>query len=209
MIQFRIAVLFLSIPRLVLGSTCSGRLRPRYVIHRSPEWAALTPQSQSYHATHVQGATVELDFVGTGVHVFSATVPTPGSYEVYVDGKKLSESRSSESDSQLLLGSITGLEMASHTVTLVNSGVTGNILDLGRVQVQSALSSGRCGNVLVRGFTAYRTDPSVHPSLLQLSTTPLARFSGDLDGFSLRGRLFSTTTPSSAYTLPHQSAFLA
>jgi len=110
-------------------------------------WAVLTTQSQSYHATHVQGARVELDFVGTGLRVFSATVPTPGSYEVYVDGKRLSEvGLRSKPDSQLLLGSITGLEMAPHTVTLVNSGVTGDILDLDRVEVESVLTNGRCGN---------------------------------------------------------------
>jgi hypothetical protein len=117
----------------------------------------LKAQSQSYHATHAQGATVELDFVGTGVHLFSATVPTPGSYEVYVDGKRLSEGlgSSSTSDSQLLLGSITGLEMAPHTVTLANSGATGDILDLDRVEVESVLGTGRCGTSLFRHFAPY------------------------------------------------------
>jgi len=100
--------------------------------------------SLSFHATHVHGATVELDFVGTGVHVFSATVPTPGSYEVYIDGEKLLErvGPSSRPDSQLLLGSIAGLEMAPHTVTLVNSGETGDFLDLDRVEVESIVTSG-------------------------------------------------------------------
>ena len=111
------------------------------------EHTVLTTQSQSGHATNVQGATVKLDFVGTGVRIFSATVPIPGSYEVYVDGKRFSEgvgsSSDSDSDAQLLLGSITGLEMGPHTVTLVNSGVTGDILDLDRVQVESVLDTGR------------------------------------------------------------------
>lgn len=157
-------------------------------------------QPQSYHATHVQDATVELDFVGTGVRVFSATIPTPGSYEVYIDGKRLSEGVGSnpESGSQLLLGHITGLEMAPHTVTLVNSGVTGDILDLDRVEVESVLNTGRCGMSSLRRFAAYRTDRSVHPSLPQLSTTPSTRFSGDLNGFPLDG-LPSTTVPSSTY----------
>lgn len=100
--------------------------------------------SLSYHATHTQGATVKLDFVGTGVRVFSATTPTPGSYQVYIDGKGLPEKvgSSSKSDSQLLLGSIAGLEMGPHTVTLVNSGVTGDILDLDRIEVESVLGTG-------------------------------------------------------------------
>ena len=34
--------------------------------------------------------------------------------------------------------------MAPHTVTLVNSGVTEDILDLDRVEVESVLTSGRC-----------------------------------------------------------------
>lgn len=100
--------------------------------------------SLSYHATHIQGATVKLDFVGTGARIFSATTPTPGSYQVYVDGKGLPEKvgSSSKLDSQLLLGSITGLEMGPHTVTLVNSGVTGDILDLDRIEVESVLGTG-------------------------------------------------------------------
>lgn len=99
----------------------------------------------------MQDATVKLDFVGTGIRVFSATIPTPGSYEVYVDGQRVSNS-SSTLDSQLLLGSVTGLEMTSHTVTLVNSGVTGDVLDLDRVEVESMLTSGRCGSPSFRRF---------------------------------------------------------
>jgi len=98
----------------------------------------------SYHATDVQNATAKLDFIGTGVRVFSATVPTPGSYQVYVDGQSLSDGVNSNSqrNSQLLLGSITGLEMASHTVTLVNSGGTGDVLDLASVEVESLTTNG-------------------------------------------------------------------
>ncbi|KAF9793233.1 hypothetical protein BJ322DRAFT_1103652 [Thelephora terrestris] len=102
------------------------------------------PLSLSYHATDVQNATVELDFIGTGVRVFSATPPAPGSYKVYVDGQSLSDlvDQSSQPDSQLLLESITGLEMGPHTVTLVNSGVTGDFLDLARVEVESVVTNG-------------------------------------------------------------------
>lgn len=96
--------------------------------------------SLSYHTTNVQNATAKLGFVGTGVRVFSATVPAPGSYEVYVDGQSFPGS--SETDSRLLLGSITGLEMGPHTVTIVNSGVTGGVLDLTRVEVESVITNG-------------------------------------------------------------------
>ena len=121
------------------------------------ESAALKTQSQSYHATHIQGATVKLDFVGTGVQVFSATAPTPGSYEVYVDGERLPEGgdSTSTSDSQLLLGSIAGLKMGPHNVTLVNYGVTGDVLDIARVEVESVVTAGRCGMPLPRRFAAY------------------------------------------------------
>ena len=163
---------------------------------------ALTTRLQSYHATNVQGATVELDFVGTGVRIFSATVPTPGSYEVYVDGERLSEGvgSSSGSDSQLL-GSITGLEMAPHTITLVNSGMTGDILDLDRVQVENVLFAGRCGTSSLHCTTAHRTGHSARHCLPQLSTTPLTRSSGDLDGFLPEDSQLFMTTPSSTYTL--------
>lgn len=50
---------------------------------------------------------------------------------------------SSLSNSQLLLGFITGLEMAPHTLTLTNSGGVGNILNLARVEVESLLADGR------------------------------------------------------------------
>lgn len=163
----------------------------------------LTTKSQSFHATHVQGATVNLNFTGTGVRVFSATVPNPGSYEVYVDGMKLSErvDSSSQLDPQLLLGSITGLEMAPHTVTLVNSGVTGNILDLDRVEVESMTTSGRCGILSLRRVITYRTDCPVHPCLPQPSTTLLTEFNGGLDGFPLLDSPLSITAPSSTSIL--------
>ena len=200
MIQFRTAVPFSFIPRLVLGSTLlwsSTTLHPWCATHRSTYCFD--------HATHVQGATVELDFVGTGLHVFSATAPTSGSYEVYVDGKRLSEvGSSSKPDSQLLLGSITGLGMALHTVALVNSGVTGDILDLDRVEVESVESTGIPS---LRRFTACQTHPSVHPCLSQLSTTPSTRFSGDMSGFLLWGGLLSTMVPSSTYTLDDPRAY--
>lgn len=98
----------------------------------------------SYHATNVQNATVKLEFTGTGIHLLSATAPIPGSYEVYIDGQRLSNwtDSSSQLDSKLLLGSITGLEMAPHTVTLINSGVTGDVLDLARVEVESVITNG-------------------------------------------------------------------
>ena len=163
--------------------------------------------NQSYHATNVQGATVKLDFVGTGVRVFSTTVLPPGSYEVYVDGKRLPESVDStpDSDAQLLLGSITGIDMGPHTVTLVNLGVTGDVLDFDRVQVESALSTGRYGTPPLPRSTAHLTDALVH-YLPQLSTTPLTRFSGDLGGFLSRDDLLSITAPSSACILRRLSA---
>lgn len=91
---------------------------------------------------------VTIDFIGTGVHVFSAITPTPGSYEVSVDGHSLSGwgGPSSHSDSQLLLGSITGLKMAPHTLSLVNSGMTGGVLNLAHVEVESLLADGRYGS---------------------------------------------------------------
>lgn len=99
--------------------------------------------SLSYHATNVQNATAKLDFVGTGVRVFSATIPAPGSYELYIDGQNLFDGVNSTPrlDSQRLLGSITGLEMGSHTVTIVNSGVSGGVLDLARVEVESTTNN--------------------------------------------------------------------
>jgi len=120
-----------------------------------------------YHVTRVQGATVELRFIGTGVHVFSATVPTPGSYEVYIDGKRVSErvGSSSTSDLQPRLGSITGLDMGPHTVALINSGVTGDILDLDHVEVESVLTSGRCEAPSLYRFTVYQNSRLVHPCL--------------------------------------------
>jgi hypothetical protein len=155
--------------------------------------------SQSYHATHVQNATVKLDFIGTGVRVFSATIPNPGSYEVFIDDQSLSDWRaSSSSDSQLLLGSITGLEMAHHTVTLVNSGVSGDILDLAHVEVESVLTGERYRTQLLYHFPIYRTFPPVQIYPLKLSTTPSMRLNGDPDGFLLLEGRLSTTIPSSA-----------
>lgn len=46
--------------------------------------------------------------------------------------------------------------MAPHTVTLVNSGVTTDTLDLDHVEVESVLTSGRCGTPPLRRFGAYR-----------------------------------------------------
>jgi len=130
-------------------------------------------------------------------------VPTPGSYEVYIDGKRVSEGvgSSSTSDPQLLLGSITGLEMGPHTVTLVNSGVTGDILDLDRVETESVLTGGRCETPSLYRSTVYQNRRLVHPCLPQLSITPSTRFSGDLDGFLLRDSLLSTTVLSSTSML--------
>jgi len=62
----------------------------------------------------------------------------------------------SNSDSQLLLGSIIGLKMAPHTVTLVNSGVTGDILDIDHVEVESVVTAERCGTPSLRRPTTYR-----------------------------------------------------
>ena len=90
---------------------------------------------------------VEFKFIGTGVHVFSPTGPIPDSYELYVDGKRVSERAgpSSTSGSQVLLGSIAGLEMAPHTLTLANSGKTGDVLYFDHVEVESMLTNGRWG----------------------------------------------------------------
>jgi len=87
---------------------------------------------------------VEFEFTGTGIRVFSPTVPIPDSYELYVDGERVSEraGSSSTSDSQVLLGSITGLEMAPHTVTLANSGMAGDDLYFDHVEVESILTNG-------------------------------------------------------------------
>ena len=137
----------------MLGLTLPWNLTtPRLwcVAYRYPRRIDLADdRCQSYHATDIQGATVQFDFVGTGFRLFSAIGSTPGSYEVYVDGRSLSNTTDSSprSDSQLLLGSISGLEMAPHTITLVNSGVSGNVLNLAHVELESVLSSGRCGNV--------------------------------------------------------------
>lgn len=90
---------------------------------------------------------VKFEFIGTGVHVFSPTGPISDSYELYVDGKRVSEraGSSSTSGSQVLLGSVTGLEMAPHTLTLANSGKTGDVLYFDHVEVESMLTNGRCG----------------------------------------------------------------
>lgn len=106
---------------------------------------------------------VELEFTGTGVHVFSPTVQTPDSYELYVDGKRISErvGSSSISDSQVLLGSITGLEMSPHTITLTNSGMTGDVLYFDHVEVESVLTNGRWGTLTL-----------VHSCLSKISFSP-------------------------------------
>lgn len=142
---------------------------------------------------------VEFEFTGTGIRVFSPTVPTPDSYELYVDGKRVSERAGSSptSDSQVLLGSITGLEMAPHTVTLANSGMAGDDLYFDRVEVESMLTNGRCGVPSLRYFRAYRRYHSAHPCLPQLLTIPLVRFSGVPGGFLHRDNLLFTTVPSS------------
>lgn len=126
-------------------------------------------------------------------------MPTPGSYELYIDGERVSErvGSSSTSDPQLLLGSITGLDMGPHTVTLINSGVTGDILDLDHVEVESVLTGGRCETPSLYRFTVYQNSRLVHPCLPQPSMTLSTRFSGDLDGFLLRDSLLSTTVPPS------------
>lgn len=97
--------------------------------------------------------------------------------------------------------------MAPHTVTLVNSGVTGDVLDLARVEVESMITDGRYGNFL-RRFTTDQTVPLVHPCPPQLLMTPPMRYSGDSGGFPLREDLLSTTRRFSTSTLRNPGAYL-
>ena len=46
--------------------------------------------------------------------------------------------------------------MGPHNVTLVNSGVTGDVLDIGHVEVESVVTTGRCGTPSFRRSVAYR-----------------------------------------------------
>ncbi|PPQ87445.1 hypothetical protein CVT25_008181 [Psilocybe cyanescens] len=144
----------------------------------------------SYHTSAVQGATATISFTGTGLAIFGGHRSNYGTYSISVDGQTISSgnAQSSDSSTQQLLGSASGLPYGSHTAVLTNTG--GNPIDIDWVDFEAQV--GPPGTVSVKK-TFDDNDPAITylPSASDWQTNQNSAFA---DG-SLH---FSSTTGASA-----------
>ncbi|CAK5281331.1 unnamed protein product [Mycena citricolor] len=90
----------------------------------SNDTASLGYFGNTYHSTNTTGATVTINFNGTGIEIYGAHRPEYGSYSMTMDGQSMGETSAASSavQAQQLLGSATELANGPHTAVITSNG---------------------------------------------------------------------------------------